>query len=197
MLRLQALQLCPSRAVQVQHSQTHSSRCFMYFARADWIVHEATFDDRSAQMAIPRGHSTARMAGAYAAQCQAKSLLLTHFRQLLYSFIYHSLCVSLSTVASIHLHAFKLPNLFLVAPFCCRLQAVSSCFFVTILLQRSSAAARARPQGHGVARETGCAACSGHHLLSRVLAPNSDAANCSSIRLQRSRGRQQSRSSRR
>jgi ribonuclease BN (tRNA processing enzyme) len=25
------------------------------------MVHEATFDDRSAQMAIPRGHSTARM----------------------------------------------------------------------------------------------------------------------------------------
>ena len=46
------------------------------------MVHEATFDDRSAQMAIPRGHSTARMAGAFAAQCQAKSLLLTHFRHL-------------------------------------------------------------------------------------------------------------------
>jgi ribonuclease BN (tRNA processing enzyme) len=43
------------------------------------MVHEATFDDRSAQMAIPRGHSTARMAGAFAAQCHAKSLLLTHF----------------------------------------------------------------------------------------------------------------------
>jgi len=37
---------------------------------------------RSAQMAIPRGHSTARMAGAFAAQCQASALLLTHFRHL-------------------------------------------------------------------------------------------------------------------
>lgn len=121
-----------------------------------------------------------------------------------YSFQAISLLIYLSffmrLVVNSRIHPFPRVHscfFFLLAPFCCRLQAVSSCFFVTILLQRSSAAARARPQGHGVAREAGCAACSGHHLLSPVLAPKSHAANRSSIRLQRSRGRQQPRSSRR
>lgn len=46
---------------------------------ADWLVHECTFDDASKHLAEPRGHSTARMAGAFARQCGVKTLLLTHF----------------------------------------------------------------------------------------------------------------------
>jgi ribonuclease Z len=48
-------------------------------ANADWLVHEATFDDASAALAVPRGHSTARMAGEFAAKLSAKALFLTHF----------------------------------------------------------------------------------------------------------------------
>ena len=43
------------------------------------VVHECTFDDAQAALAIPRGHSTARMAGAFAARLQAERLVLTHF----------------------------------------------------------------------------------------------------------------------
>jgi ribonuclease Z len=46
---------------------------------ATWLVHESTFDDDSAALAIPRGHSTARMAGEFARSINAKNLLLTHF----------------------------------------------------------------------------------------------------------------------
>lgn len=45
------------------------------------IVHESTFDDASAALALPRGHSTARMAGAFAAAAGAELLVLTHFSQ--------------------------------------------------------------------------------------------------------------------
>jgi hypothetical protein len=79
MMHAQAQLLCLLLAAPVQYL-SFLPRVFPPDSSADWMVHEATFDDRSAQMAIPRGHSTARMAGAFAAQCQAKSLLLTHFR---------------------------------------------------------------------------------------------------------------------
>jgi ribonuclease Z len=46
---------------------------------ADWVVHEATYDDNGADLAVPRGHSTSRMAGAFAATVCARNLLLTHF----------------------------------------------------------------------------------------------------------------------
>ena len=36
--------------------------------------------------ALPKGHSTARMAGAFAARLQAQRLLLTHFRCMLSSY---------------------------------------------------------------------------------------------------------------
>lgn len=45
------------------------------------VVHESTFDDASAALAAPRGHSTARMAGAFAAAVGASTLVLTHFSQ--------------------------------------------------------------------------------------------------------------------
>lgn len=46
----------------------------------DWVSHECTFDDSTASLAVPRGHSTARMAGAFASTLgPARHLLLTHF----------------------------------------------------------------------------------------------------------------------
>lgn len=45
----------------------------------DWLVHECTFDDSTAHLAVERGHSTARMAGAFASSVEARELLLTHF----------------------------------------------------------------------------------------------------------------------
>jgi ribonuclease Z len=45
----------------------------------DWVVHESTFNMDKQDLAIPRGHSTTRMAGAFAAQIGAKNLILTHF----------------------------------------------------------------------------------------------------------------------
>lgn len=47
------------------------------------VVHESTFDDASAALALPRGHSTARMAGAFAAAAGAEALILTHFSQVM------------------------------------------------------------------------------------------------------------------
>jgi ribonuclease BN (tRNA processing enzyme) len=45
------------------------------------VVHESTFDDASEALAFPRGHSTARMAGTFAAAADAERLILTHFSQ--------------------------------------------------------------------------------------------------------------------
>ena len=46
---------------------------------ADWIVHESTFDNSKSHLAVPRGHSTAKMAGEFAQKLGAKNLILTHF----------------------------------------------------------------------------------------------------------------------
>ena len=46
---------------------------------ADLIVHEATLKPGFESVARQRGHSTAAMAGAFARQCGAQRLLLTHF----------------------------------------------------------------------------------------------------------------------
>ena len=46
---------------------------------ADWVVHESTFDNSKSHLAIPRGHSTAKMAGEFAQKIGAKNLILTHF----------------------------------------------------------------------------------------------------------------------
>lgn len=42
------------------------------------LVHEATFDDTMSELAVPRGHSTARMAGEFGASLGATRVLLTH-----------------------------------------------------------------------------------------------------------------------
>lgn len=46
---------------------------------AEWVVHESTFDNNKSALAIPRGHSTAQMAGLFAQKLNAKNLVLTHF----------------------------------------------------------------------------------------------------------------------
>ncbi len=45
------------------------------------LVHEATFCDASAAHAAPKGHATARQAGALAAELRAARLVLTHLSQ--------------------------------------------------------------------------------------------------------------------
>ena len=48
--------------------------------RPDYLVHESTFDDDTSTLAVPRGHSTSRMAGAFAAELRVKdTLIITHF----------------------------------------------------------------------------------------------------------------------
>eukprot|EP00899_Mesostigma_viride_P010279 jgi/Mesvir1/19252/Mv06961-RA.1 len=46
---------------------------------ADVLVHEATFENELYDKALQAGHSTAGMAGAFAASINARSLILTHF----------------------------------------------------------------------------------------------------------------------
>ena len=57
----------------------NSDRAAGIGAGARVVVHEATFDDSQAALAEPRGHSTARMAGVFAATVRAERLVLTHF----------------------------------------------------------------------------------------------------------------------
>jgi len=59
---------------------THCSEHLAAMAReADVLVHEATFADGQEGKAARAGHSTARMAGRFAASVNARSLVLTHF----------------------------------------------------------------------------------------------------------------------
>jgi ribonuclease Z len=48
-------------------------------ARADLVLHEATFTDEYADRALQVGHSTARQAATVARDASAKRLLITHF----------------------------------------------------------------------------------------------------------------------
>ncbi|CUE94812.1 beta lactamase-like protein, putative [Bodo saltans] len=61
------------------HSPTPASLISSSPRGVDWVVHESTFNMDKQDLAIPRGHSTTRMAGAFAAQIHAKNLILTHF----------------------------------------------------------------------------------------------------------------------
>lgn len=59
---------------------TSDSRSLLVAARgADVLVHEATVIEQEADLASPRGHSTASTAGIFARMIDAKSLVLTHF----------------------------------------------------------------------------------------------------------------------
>lgn len=46
---------------------------------ADSLIHESTFEAKKVSEALYKGHSTARMAGKFAAQVNARALILTHF----------------------------------------------------------------------------------------------------------------------
>lgn len=64
---------CDSRGIQrlVRSEQLPS---------VDWVTHECTFDHSTEHLAVPRGHSTAKMAGTFANSLgPAKQLILTHF----------------------------------------------------------------------------------------------------------------------
>ncbi len=71
----------PGRRVLLLGDTCDSSAVLLHGRGFHAIVHESTFDDTSAALALPRGHSTARMAGAFASAAGAERLLLTHFSQ--------------------------------------------------------------------------------------------------------------------
>lgn len=57
---------------------THNSEAVSSVS-VDWLVHECTFDASMTVKAAQHGHSTSAMAGAFAKQCGAKHLILSHF----------------------------------------------------------------------------------------------------------------------
>eukprot|EP00667_Euglena_gracilis_P015244 EG_transcript_15848 len=67
------------RKVVILGDTCNSSNMLGIGRRADLLVQEATLDDATAHRAVPSGHSTARMAGAFAKQLEARRLVLTHF----------------------------------------------------------------------------------------------------------------------
>lgn len=69
----------PGRKLVVLGDTCDSTNIAPLATNADWLIHECTFDDDTAHLAVPRGHSTAAMAGAFAESIGAQCLLLTHF----------------------------------------------------------------------------------------------------------------------
>ena len=69
----------PGRKVAVIQDCSDCSSCFEAAAECDLFIHESTFDEAHRENAIPRGHSTAKMAADNAVQIGAKMLMLTHF----------------------------------------------------------------------------------------------------------------------
>ena len=53
--------------------------CYDIAQDCDLLIHECTYNEDQAHLAVDRGHSTAKMAAAAAVKCQAKMLMLTHF----------------------------------------------------------------------------------------------------------------------
>ena len=73
------------RAVCILQDTMESAEAEQYLAGPDFpcelalLIHECTFDDSLHDLALTRGHSTSRMAGAFAARVRAQTLALTHF----------------------------------------------------------------------------------------------------------------------
>lgn len=69
----------PGRTAVLLGDTCNSDEMLKIGTGSDWLVHESTFDDKASHLAVVRGHSTARMAAAFACRLQTKHLLLTHF----------------------------------------------------------------------------------------------------------------------
>ena len=67
------------RTVLLLGDTCDSAKCHRIASGCEWVVHEATFDDANEKLAVPRGHSTSRMAAKFAQALGAKNLVLTHF----------------------------------------------------------------------------------------------------------------------
>ncbi len=69
----------PGRKMAVIQDCSDCSACFEVAAECDLFIHESTFDEERREFAVPRGHSTAKMAARNAVEVGAKMLMLTHF----------------------------------------------------------------------------------------------------------------------
>lgn len=69
----------PGRRLVLLGDTCNSSAIASMATGADVLVHESTFNGAKRGEAIFKGHSTATMAGTFAADVKARSLILTHF----------------------------------------------------------------------------------------------------------------------
>merc|ERR1719474_1187156 len=67
------------RKMAVMQDCSDCSSCHQVAAGCDLFIHEATFDEERKDHAIPKGHSTAKMAASNAVSIGAKMLMMTHF----------------------------------------------------------------------------------------------------------------------
>lgn len=69
----------PGRRLVLLGDTCNSSAMLQLGRGADALVHESTFNTEKTTEALFKGHSTATMAGEFAANIRARSLILTHF----------------------------------------------------------------------------------------------------------------------
>jgi ribonuclease Z len=69
----------PGRKLVILGDTCNSEKISQISMNSDWLVHEATLLNCPAELASERGHSTAYMAGKFAASINTKTLILTHF----------------------------------------------------------------------------------------------------------------------
>ena len=69
----------PGRKMAVIQDCCDCTACFGVAAECDLLIHESTFDEAHREHAVPKGHSTAKMAAQNAVEIKAKMLMLTHF----------------------------------------------------------------------------------------------------------------------
>lgn len=69
----------PGRMIGLLQDTYDSSSAAHALQHVDVLIHECTYDHALHDKSIAHGHSTAHMAGEYAASVHAKMLVLTHF----------------------------------------------------------------------------------------------------------------------